>query len=108
MSEYENLPITDNTPHSPNVLKTDLLPDEYLLLQTGINKAHIVHEKSLNKNKVIDEGVAICGRRVKHIDDSRIPVGNCCIDCMEGMNDRMMGYLFDEKNGEYYNPMEEK
>lgn len=105
MSEYPNLPIKDHGPI--NLLQINRLPKEYEVFQKGVKKGHFVHELNITR-EVISKGTAICGRSVQRIEsDNEIPVSSCCVDCLDKMNEKMQGWLFDDENEEYYNPMEE-
>ena len=108
MTDYPNLPVIDNTPHSPDMLKVDEIPYEYVVFKKDVKKAHFVHEKNLERG-VISEGTAVCGTDCARIEtDSNIPIGNCCRDCLSWMDQFMEGYLFDEYNQEYYDPIKER
>lgn len=106
MSDYLNLPIKSHGP--VDLIEINLLPKQYEVFQHGTNKAHFVHELNFTR-ETVSKGTAVCGREVKRIEtDNEKHISRFCSDCLGEMNEKMEGWLFDDKNEKYYNPMEEQ
>lgn len=101
---YFNLPIK-KTSYNPDMFHPKKLPSGYFFLKKGSKKGHIVREEQIDRKALYSVGQAICGIEAKREQADREPLGNCCVSCMRRLDDIMNGYLYDEENNEYYDPV---
>jgi hypothetical protein len=97
MSAYKNLPC-----EKARFLKNKL-PEGYTVMNSGQGTTHIVNCEWEEMD--MDRYMAMCGNWTKYkLNKEKVPVNWMCASCMESMDNRMEGYMLDEKNDEYYDP----
>lgn len=84
------------------------LPEEYTLMNfSPVMDTHIVHESEKSEKFRNKGSQALCGRIVGTEVHRRQEMHRMCDHCLQKLDDKMSGAMFDEKKQEFYLPLEQ-